>query len=429
MALRKMTKCVSDNGIVVLQVIKMANTGTQKTGGNLLDKSVAKRKKSKLKVVNTFKKGSFSFKQKTKYQLFDIEKITYIAIKNGLKIVDVERNNSVGLPGEFGDNVQIVFEKNKDETKKEKSKHKRQFVTKKGKVKTLSRKVHYTSLVAFVLVGFFLGTMVGDFYNSNFTSQASFDYTPLQIQEAYALDESKIANLGDELKQSDNPIFAYMKAEKLSYGRTFSINEDGSLTVMGVNQKIANITTISPSKRTKVAASIGMMSLATKTIWTKDGDLEKVEQFSGAPKDLSAEDFATTWSAPDSKISNTEEYRSVWGVVPAWITPYVICSSTVAETSKFSAEGEDFTATLKLKTEYNTVAGDKTPLMAYAYYIYQINSMSGVVVTDVTFCNITFTIDKNFRLKKVVVEEQYNVRYGVIPVTCPSKLTQEFVYD
>ena len=66
--------------------------------------------------------------------------------------------------------------------------------------------------------------------------------------------------------------------------------------------------------------------------------------------------------------------------------------------------------------------------MAYAYYVKQISAMSGVTVTDFESCKITFTIDEHYKIRHVYIDETYNVRYGVIPVTCPSKLSQEYNY-
>ena len=54
--------------------------------------------------------------------------------------------------------------------------------------------------------------------------------------------------------------------------------------------------------------------------------------------------------------------------------------------------------------------------------------MSGVTVTDFEYCTITYSIDKDYNLRSVVIDETYNVRYGMIPVTCPSKLTQIYTY-
>ena len=142
------------------------------------------------------------------------------------------------------------------------------------------------------------------------------------------------------------------------------------------------------------------------------------------------QEFLTSWPAP--KELSVEDYQKEWGVIPAWISPYVICSETVFEASTFKKETKDgvdlFSATLTLKTKYNSPSSDENRLMAYARYVKQISAMSGVTVTDVESCKITFTIDSTYKLRHVDIEETYNVRYGVIPVTCPSKLSQEYNY-
>lgn len=435
MALGKMNKCLNDDGLIILEMMKLP----KKSANIKTDNSTSriKRKKEKIKVVNTYTVGDQKFKFKNKYKIFDVEKIAKIAKKNGLKIVDVFRDYYVKIPDEYGDNIQIVLAKNLDETKKEAKKRKRQFVTKKGKVKTLSRKVYFTTMVLMACSGVFVGTLIGDFYNSNFANASSFDYSKSQIDAAIQKDSAKIGEIN--LSKSPNtysPTYVFMYAEQHITDYNIEIVETGGLQVMGVNQTVANLTTISNSQRTKVAASVSsLVSLATKTIY--NAETNSVTQYSGKPTDLTFFDeenheheFATEWGTP--KNLTVEEYQNEWGVIPAWISPYIVCSDTISETSMFTKtnkEGEDlYTATITLKTKYNSPSTDENRLMAYAYYVKQISAMSGVTVTDVESCKITFTVDNQYKIRHVDIDETYNVRYGVIPVTCPSKLSQEYSY-
>ena len=437
-ALGKMNKCLNDDGLIIIELMK-----TPKKTNNLNTEnstSKIKRKKEKIKVVNTYKVNDKEYKFKNKYKIFDVEKIEKIAQKNGLKLVDVFRDYSVKIPDEYGDNVQMVFAKNTDETQKEAKRRRRQFVTKRGKVKILSRKVYFATMVLMACSGVFVGTLIGDFYNSNFANASNFEYTKEQIEAAYQKDNTKVNDINTEkAPNSYDPTLVFMYAEKHATEHNIQIIETGALQVMGVNQTVANITTISSTKRTKVAASVSsLISLATKTVY--DAATDSIKQYSGTPKDLTffdeeteedaRKEFATEWNPP--KDMTVEDYQAEWGVIPAWISPYVVCSSTVSEASMFTkttVEGENhYTATITLKTKYNTQSTDEFRLMAYTRYVKQISAMSGVTVTDVESCKITFTVDDQYRLRHVDIDETYNVRYGVIPVTCPSKLSQEYNY-
>lgn len=435
LALNHMQKCLNDDGLIILELIKTVKPNLLRTENK---ESKIKRKKTKLKILNVYKVEDKKFKFKNKYKIFDVEKIKKIAEKNGLKVVDVFRDYSVKIPDEYGDNFQVVLAKNTEETQKEAKKRKRQFVTKKGKVKVFSRKIYFAMMALMACTGIFVGTLVGDFYNSNFANVSSFEYSLEKINAAKAVDSEKIASI-NTLNAPDkyNPTIVFMYAEQHITDYNIQIIEKGGLQVMGVNQTVANITTITETKRTKVAASVSsLISLATKT--TYDVNSDTVLQQNGKPTDLeflgdeNEGEFRTNWSEP--KNMTVEEYQNEWGVIPAWISPYIICSSTVIdfETQRFSkqiVEDEElYTAKINLKTKYNTTSKDEHRLMAYTYYVKQISAMSGVLVTDFESCEITFSIDKNYRIRKVEINETYNVRYGVIPVTCPSKLTQTYNY-
>ncbi|MBR1925409.1 MAG: methyltransferase domain-containing protein [Clostridia bacterium] len=436
-ALNKMNKCLAENGIIILQLLKTAKPQKIEENEENLENSIIKKKKEKIKIINTYKIQDKQFKFKNKYKIFDVEKILNIAKKNGLKVVDVFRDYSTKTPNTYGDNFQIILAKNDEETPKEAKKRKRQFVTKKGKVKVLSKKIYFTTMILMACSGVFVGTLIGDFYNSNFANAVSFDFSEEQVSKALAQDSDAISKI-DQSKAptSYNSAIVFMYAEQNSLNKSFVVNESGALQVMGVNQTVANLTTITPTKRTKIAASISsLVSLATKTVYEKNGDSESVSQYSGKPTDLNSteegSEFGTDWGSP--KNLTVKEYRDEWGVVPAWICPYVVCSQTVAESSAFSRttneNGEDiYTATIKLKTKYNSSAKDEFSLMAYTYYVKQISAMSGVTVTDFEYCNITFSIDKDYNLRTISIDETYNVRYGMIPVTCPSKLNQIYTY-
>ena len=434
-ALGRMNKCLNDDGLIILELMKTPKKN--ETIGTDNSTSKIKRKKEKIKVINTYTVNDKEYKFKSKYKIFDVEKIEKIAQKNGLKIVDVFRDYYVKIPDEYGDNIQIVLAKNTDETLKEAKKRKRQFVTKKGKVKTLSRKIYFGTMIIMACAGIFVGTLIGDFYNSNFANVSSFEYPQEKIDAAKQKDQSKLLEIDTTKSPSKyNATHVFMFAENHVTDYNIRIIEKGGLQVMGVNQTVANITTISSSKRTKVAASVSsLVSLATKTVY--DPSTDSIKQYKGTPKDLNnldsetpeetRKEFSTDWDAP--KDMTREEYQKEWGIIPAWISPYIICSETVAEASMFTQIGEDmFKATLTLKTKYNSPSSDENRLMAYAYYVKQIAAMSGVTVTDVESCKITFIIDSQYRLQRIDSDETYNVRYGVIPVTCPSKLSQEYNY-
>ncbi len=429
-ALNRMNKCLSDDGLIILELMKIPKKIEKIETED--STSQIKRKKEKVKVVNTYTVDDKEYKFKNKYKIFDIEKIDRIAKKNGLKVIDVFRDYDVKIPDEYGNNIQIILAKNTEETQKEAKKRKRQYVTKKGKVKTLSRKAYFTTMVLMACAGIFVGTLVGDFYNSNFANASTFNFTQAQIDAAYAKDNLSAINTS-KAPNAYKPTQVFMYAEQHATDYNFQILESGGLKVMGVNQTIANLTTISNTKRTKVAASISsLVSLATKTVY--DVSTNSIQQYSGTPNDLTVFDepneFATDWGTP--KDMTVSEYRDEWGVIPAWVTPYIICSETVSEASMFTKstkDGEDlYTATLTMKTRYNSPSSDENRLMAYAYYVKQISAMSGVTVTDVETCKITFSVDSQYRVRYIRVEETYNVRYGVIPVTCPSVLTQEYTY-
>jgi len=437
MALNKMNKCLAENGIIILQLLKTAKPQKIEESENNLENSTIKKKKEKIKIINTYKIQDKHFKFKNKYKIFDVEKILNIAKKNGLKVVDVFRDNSAKIPDGYGDNIQIVFAKNDEETAKEAQKRKRQFVTKTGKVKVLSKKIYFATMILMACSGVFVGTLIGDFYNSNFANAVSFDFSEEQVASALEKDNTAISKIDQSKAPTNyNSTIVFMYAEQNALNKSFVVNESGALQVMGVNQTVANLTTITPTKRTKIAASISsLVSVATKTVYEKNGDNESVCQYSGKPTDLNnteeGREFGTNWETP--KNLTVKEYRDEWGVVPAWISPYVVCTQTVAENSVFShSKNEDnediYTATIKLKTKYNSSAKDEFSLMAYTYYVKQISAMSGVTVTDFEYCTITYSIDKDYNLRSVVIDETYNVRYGMIPVTCPSKLTQIYTY-
>lgn len=427
-ALNKMTKCLDEDGIIIIDLIKNVKEKSGDNNNTLLEKSKIKKSKKKVKVVNVYKKDNKKFVFKSKYKLFEIEKVSNIAKKNGLKIIDFYRDYKVKIPDEYGDNVQIVLTKNTEETEKEAKKRKRQFVTKKGKVKVFKKRVYFSWIIIMACLGVVCGTWVGDYYNSTFANSANFEYNEADITSAMG-DVSTL----DATKAPDQlgVVKAFMLAEYTAKSNDFTIIESGQLDIsMGVNiRQIVKGSIVSKNGiRTRISASSDasqMMPVAAKTVFNTKTNT--ITQYSGKPTDMEKEDYGITWD--EGKEMTTEEFRADWGVNPSWFVPYVICEKTVAEFTTFEKnEKGHYTATLSLKTRQNASSADPCQLMAYTYYVKQIAKMSGVTVTDVEFCNITFTIDSDYKFKNIKVEEKYSIRYGVIPVTCPANLNQEFSY-
>lgn len=424
-ALNKMNRCLNDDGIIILQLIKkVKQNNSNKNTLNEIHK--INKRKGKVKVVNVYELDNRKFKIKSKFKLFDVEKVSNIAKKNGLKIVDVYRDYSVKTPDGYGDNMQIIFKKNTDETEKEAKKRKRQFVTKKGKIKVVNRKIYTATMILMACFGVLCGTWVGDFYNSTFADTANFNYSEEQVLTAVG-DPSLI----DASKSPDalGSVKAFMLAEyKSKQIENFSVKEVGeinaSMSGMIVKQDIRGLVNITPNTRTRISASTGLMPVATKVIYDKS--TSNLVLYKGAPNNLDADEFGTNWDGGEKM--DTQTYRNKWGVQPGWFVPYVVCDGTVFSSTALEKNGDDYTATLTLKTRKNATSSDGCQLMAYTYYVKQIAEMSGVTVTDVESCNITFTLDSEYKFKQIVINEVYNIRYGVIPVTCPANLTQTFSY-
>ena len=421
-ALSKMAKCLKEDGVIILELTKKVK---QSDNSKLLQTSKIKTRKEKVKVVNVYKVNNKNYKFKSKLKIFEIEKIANIAKKNRLKIVDVYRDYSVKVPDEYGDNMQIVLTFNSDETKKEEKTRKKQFVTKKGKVKIFHRNVYIFTMILMVFLGGVCGSFVGDYYNSNFANRANFNYTDAQVAEAMGDPSTLDRNLSpDKL----GVVESFMLAEYLMKETNFSMTETGVVNTMvsgmAVVQDVAGSLKNENGTRTRVTASTGMVPVAIKTVYNEGDD--NLIFGKGTPSDLSSADFGITWSQENTQALS--DYHELWGVTPSWFMPYVICNSTVAEATAFEKNGSAYTATLTLKTRKNSDAGDTNNLLAYTYYVKQIAQMSGVTVTDFNFCTITFSIDENYRLISISVEEEYSVIYGIIPVVCSGTLNQTFTY-
>ena len=421
-ALGKMAKCLKEDGIIILELARKVK---QSDNNKLLQTSKVKTKKEKVKVVNVYKVNNKNYKFKSKLKIFEIEKIANIAKKNRLKIVDVYRDYSVKVPDEYGDNMQIVLAFNNDETKREKKTRKKQFVTKKGKVKVFHRNVYIFTMILMIFLGGVCGSFVGDYYNSNFANRANFNYTDAQIAEAMSGIEEFDRNLSpDEL----GVVQSFMLAEYLMKETNFAMTETGVVNTMvsgmAVVQNVAGSLQNKDGTRTRVTASTGMVPVGVKTVYQEGADNLLFSK--GTPSDLASEDFGITWN--EEKNQSLTDYHELWGVTPSWFMPYVVCDATVAKNSSFEKSGSVYTATLTLKTRSNSQSGDTNNLMAYTYYVKQIAQMSGVTVTDFNFCTITFSIDENYRLLSISVEEEYSVIYGIIPVVCSGNLTQTFTY-
>ncbi len=421
-ALSKMAKCLKEDGVIILELTKKVK---QSDNSKLLQTSKIKTRKEKVKVVNVYKVNNKNYKFKSKLKIFEIEKIANIAKKNRLKIVDVYRDYSVKVPDEYGDNMQIVLAFNSDETKKEEKTRKKQFVTKKGKVKIFHRNVYIFTMILMVFLGGVCGSFVGDYYNSNFANRANFNYTDAQVAEAMGDPGTLDRNLSpDKL----GVVESFMLAEYLMKETNFSMTETGVVNTMvsgmAVVQDVAGSLKNENSTRTRVTASTGMVPVAIKTVYNEGDD--NLIFSKGTPSDLSSADFGITWSQENTQALS--DYHELWGVTPSWFMPYVICNSTVAKATAFEKNGSAYTATLTLKTRTNSDAGDTNNLLAYTYYVKQIAQMSGVTVTDFNFCTITFSIDENYRLISISVEEEYSVIYGIIPVVCSGTLNQTFTY-
>ncbi len=425
-ALNKMTKCLSDDGVIIIDLIKKVKSTKAETCPYLNSSKVKiKKRKGEINVLNTYKLDNKTFKFKSHYKLFEIERVSNIAKKNGLKIVDIYRDYEVKIPDVYGDNVQIVLAKNTDETKKEKKKRKKQFVTKKGKIKVFHRNVYLSVMICMAVFGIFCGTVVGDYYNSNLANMADFAcYSDEDVASAKG-DPSKIdrSKLPDKL----DPVSAFMASEYNMFSVDFSEIESGSLKPGSFSQQlIRGSITSKNGVRTRISASEGMMSTASKQVYENN----IINVVMGSPTSLSQPEYTINYNEKTRQSLSEEEFHEKWGVTPSWFVPYVVCDKTVKSSSAWQNEGQLYTATLTMKTRTNTPGSAKTTcnLMAYTYYVKQMFEMSGVSVADFESCEITFTIDSNYKFQKIVVKEKYKVSYGFI-VLCDANLTQDFSYE
>lgn len=252
------------------------------------------------------------------------------------------------------------------------------------------------------------GFYLGNFYISsqmktvNYASLSEQDFLP-DVKAVLARIEGKRP---DQVSATD----AFIAAEHyLNTAEHFVVNVEGSLTHNYGNQTVFG----HKLRNAGIMEAVEISSSSAKKVanrYVAQGDLVKL--YSGTVTSRTT----ASWSNNFKEV-NFEEYRSIYGVVPSNVIPYIVSEKTVKESSSVTIlAGGLYQFTLSLDAE-----------TAPMNYVQKMKKLSDLTENP-TFISleVTFVVDKNFNFVSTRSEEGYTLKFLGIPVTCSGYIQQDY---
>ena len=226
-----------------------------------------------------------------------------------------------------------------------------------------------------------------------------------------------VNNIEYEGKSPDNlsAIDTYLVASKiLNEKEYYKVTTDGIVDAQVTTQEISGIFIKDGLNYSNETYSKGMVSVASKAIYTPGSDVIIYE----GKKSSNSTSYA--WN--NANTVTYDYYRENYGKDASYCWSYIISSKTVIAQTKCTKEDDLYTYTISLDPTTSTI-----------YYKNQIRLLSGLK-SDPEFksIQITFTVNENFEFKSLVIKETYTMNYVGVKVTVScveNPLSAEFSYE
>lgn len=301
--------------------------------------------------------------------------------------------------------IQFVFTKREKKTyQKGEKKQKKRVVTKKGKVKEVTKTSFIIIMLMVCATSLLLGTKLGNYYIQTYLVKPDYSlYTEEQLLDNI----SKIKAEG-KLPTELSPLQAFLYAEHSMNDLPWRVDKVGEIQNTFANQRIYGTSFYDGEVLTQESISLGFKNVASKIIIEPNGNsLSYIE-----PEKINGENV--TWKSSEERT--VEDYREEWGVHPDKLFGYVVSSKTLTKATEWQVDGEGYTASISLD-----------PVTSVILYVKQMEKMSGLSAPTFEYINITFTMDENYKFQEVKIEEKYAVSVG-LKVTCVGVLDYVFTY-
>ncbi|MBQ9785879.1 MAG: hypothetical protein IJW25_00230 [Clostridia bacterium] len=406
-------KHLDKDGIIIIDYLKpknIAKTGQPETNREItLLKYRGKKRIARIK--NVYKADDKEICLKQKIKVYSLKKLRQIANKNELDIVGAFENFTDNVSNENSSRIQLILKHSTVLPDKVKKQHKKQVVTKKGKIKEMSRKTFAVTMLMVIVGAALCGSSVGNMYLANTITPAYDSYS----EDALRDNVNFIAWKGKTPDQL-SPTKAFIVAEQQMIAETnrWTMTKDGVIKNSFANQTVGGAGSFDGSKITSISTSSGFIDVASKTEYVI-GSNEVVETDGTLGNDKTVESI--TWKEPKPTVT-VEKYRDEWGVSPQGIVAYIVSSKTVISETEWEQVGENYKATVGLHKESSVIL-----------YVKQMKKTSGLSSSPVfKEINLTFTLDKNFNIIEISIAESYSMSIG-ITVGCEGELVLKFNYN
>lgn len=413
-------KHLNNNGIIIIDFLKPKNLKTYGTIEDNRELTLLKYrgKSRKAVVLNVYKddKQTVSFKQKLK--IYSLKKLRQIANKNELDIAFAFDNFSENVANEHSARIQLVLKKAEVLPDKVKKQHKKQVVTKKGKIKEVSKKTLAVTMLMVVVGAGLCGSWFGNMYIMNFLSTPAYDsYSESSLRD----DVSKIY-WQNKTPDMLTPTQAYVVAESqlTNSDKNWSLTKKGDIKNTFANQTVSGSASFDGTTIIQNSISLGFKNVASRTEYVVGNS--SVNVASGTPKDETVESVVWNNASEENQYGYTErlvdDYRNDWGVAPDKVYAYIVSSKTVLSQTEWEKVGDNYKATISLHKESSVIL--------YVKQMKQISGLSSAPVFEEI--QLTFILDKDYNFISISSYEKYTMRVG-ISVACEGTLDINFTYN
>ncbi len=202
--------------------------------------------------------------------------------------------------------------------------------------------------------------------------------------------------------------------------KEFSVITTGFADAGIAKQQIANERVVKNGEAMISTVSSGMVSVATQRFFFKEEENKVLAR--GATK---VKDAIATWdSEHDPECVTYKEMKKRYGWYPFQANGYIICESTYLDKENINViSNNDGTYNITFSLDPD---GEKAPF----WYRREIITSSGsTIVPTFSSIEITFKIDKNYRLLSQNIKETYTVRTMGVEATTETDVIDEFSYE
>ncbi len=321
------------------------------------------------------------------------------------------------------------IKKEKNKTEKELSKKEKQKLYEK---KTFAQKMKTLAILLFL--GIFTGSGLGVWY-FNVALKSQVDYDSLNPNDYIQnLDEVFLKNFNittdydkpnwmkiasslgvtpSDLSIADNFALAEYNAQM---AESYIGSGDGKVNTLGITQAVYSTKRHQGNRYTFESISDGMVSVALCDSYIKGNNT--IEIYKGS---ILSNKGDATWAFDQNML--TSDYLNEVGNLPSAIQPYIISDKTILSSSEMTYEENNGLG-------YYTFSVELDPITSVLNYVRQVKRTGGLgALPEFQSVKQTITIDENWNIVRIDVEEKYSAVAFGMKVSCSGTLRMDYTFN